>query len=96
VLSNNLYVHERVPNNLPIRDSKPIIGDPGFVRPGGVEPGDYRPINASVMKDKGIVIRKLPGDNNGPGGGLEVKADFFGNPIRGLPDLGAVEIGMLP
>ena len=42
--------------------------------------------------DKGIVIPLLPGDKFGVTGGLAPSGDYFGNPITGLPDLGAVEL----
>lgn len=54
------------------------------------------PTNVSAVKNKGIVIEKLPGDDVGLKIGLAVKTDFFGNPIVGLPDLGAVEMGAAP
>ena len=45
-----------------------------------------------MVKDKGIKIEKLPGDEIGIKEGLDVKEDIFGNPIVGLLDLGAIEI----
>lgn len=94
VFTNNLYLREDVlPKDMPIRDSKVTVGDPGFVRPGGLKASDYKPGNVSLVKDRGIVIDTLPGDKMGITSGLAVRADFFGNPISGLPDLGAVEVG---
>ena len=93
VFENNVYrTAAGVPDDLKIKDANMIIGDPGFAKPGGVDPKDYIVGNAALVKDKGIKIEKLPGDKIGIKEGLEVKEDFFGNPIVGAPDLGAIEI----
>ena len=39
------------------------------------------------------MITKIPGDRIGLTIGLDVKEAFFGNPIRGKPDISAVEFG---
>jgi hypothetical protein len=94
VFRNNLYLHEGVlPKDMPILDDKPMIGDAGFTRPGGVEAGDHRPTSVISVKGNGVIIENLPGDNVGLKGGIAVRTDFFGNPIGGSPDLGAVETG---
>jgi len=93
VFTNNVHVHDAVlPTSLDIKDSNAIIGDAAFRKPGGKAPEDYIPENAKLLRDRGIRIRKLPGDEVGLAIGLAVKEDFFGNPITGLPDIGAVEI----
>ena len=69
-----------------------VIGNPQFANPGSEWPKGYVPGDASLVRDRGIVIPKLPGDTIGLRLGLEVKQDFFGNPIVGRPDLGAIEI----
>lgn len=93
VFQNNLYrTVAGVPDDLKIKDTDMIIGEPYFANPGGLDPMDYIPGNAALIKDKGIKIEKLPGDEIGIKEGLEVKVDFFGNPIVGLPDMGAIEI----
>ena len=47
-------------------------------------PEDYIPMNIDIIKDKGINIPFK--------GGVEpLDRDFFGNPIIGKPDLGAIE-----
>jgi hypothetical protein len=56
-----------------------------------MKPEDYIPTNAGLLKDKGLVIEKIPGDAKGLSIGLQVNEDYFGNPIKGLPDIGAVE-----
>ncbi len=93
VFRNNVYrTAAGVPDNLKIKDANMIIGEPDFAKPGGLDAKDYTVGNTALIKDKGIKIEKLPGDEIGIKWGLEVKEDFFGNPIVGMPDLGAIEI----
>jgi hypothetical protein len=99
MVKNNLYLKPNtLPANLPLQDGKPItdsspiIGDPMFKNAGGNAAEDYIPANAALIKDRSIKIEKLPGDKVGLYLGLEVTKDFFGNPIVGTPDLGAVEM----
>ena len=93
VFKNNLYQKADIlPVSLIITDTEPIIGDPQFTNPGGLNPEDYIPSNVSVIKNKGITIQKIPGDEIGLKIGLDVEVDFFGNPIKDIPDLGAVEL----
>lgn len=93
VFTNNLYQHSKIlPGSLSIKDSNPFTGDPEFQHAGGFKPGDYIPENTKLVKDKGIKVQHIPGDDVGLTIGLEVKTDFFGNPIKELPDIGAVEI----
>jgi hypothetical protein len=90
---NNLYAREKLlPSTLLIRDESPMIGDVQFRFPGGVDAKDYIPTARELVKDRGIVIPLLPGDNFGVTGGITLSRDYFGNPITGLPDLGAVEL----
>jgi beta-glucanase (GH16 family) len=92
VFINNVYVHDAVlPADLNVKDHNAIIGDAGFRNPGGKTPEDYMPQNAKLLRNRAIEIKKLPGDEVGLTIGLDVKKDFFGNPIQGLPDIGAVE-----
>jgi len=44
------------------------------------------------LQDKGIPIDRLPNDSVGLRMGLMVDVDFFGNPINGQPDMGAIEV----
>lgn len=105
VFKNNLFQRtELLPPSLQITDTAPLIGDPGFANEGGIEAEDYVAYFFEHIKDQGVVIEKIPGDSVGldlqlelEGEsiqlGLEVSEDYFGNPIVGLPDLGAVEAG---
>lgn len=93
VFENNVYASlDVLPAELTIQDRNPIIGNPGFRNPGGLNPEDYIPTNVELIKDKGIVPVKLPDDPVGLSIGLEVETDFFGNPIKGAPDIGAIEL----
>lgn len=93
LVSNNLYISGGVlPKTIPFKDATMFTGDAGFRKPGGFDPADYIPGNKAAVKDKGIVIPMLPGDAKGLMGGLKVGTDFLGNPIVGLPDIGAIEV----
>lgn len=94
VFRNNLYNRSAViPENSPIHDGNPIIGEPGFANAGGVDAADYIPGALALVKGKGVRIDQLPGDETGLKIGLEVKTDFFGNPVGKTPSLGAIEPG---
>lgn len=93
VFKNNLYQRVGiVRESVSVEDIQPLLGDPMFKNPGGLNPEDYIPQNIELVKNKGIKIENLPGDDVGLKIGLEVEKDFFGNPVLGLPDMGAVEL----
>lgn len=93
VFENNIYLRDStVPESLLIQDANPIVGDVAFMNPGGLNPEDYIPANKDLVKDMGIKPTKIPGDSIGLTIGLEVEKDFFGNPIKGAPDMGAIEM----
>ncbi len=93
VFKNNLYLNDaNWPENVLIQDHDPFFGNPGYQNPGGLTAEDYIPQNASLIRNKGIPIEKIPGDELGLAIGLEVEKDFFGNPVKGLPDMGAIEM----
>lgn len=93
VFKNNLYNKaDLMPADLRIKDTFPLSGNPSFTNPGGLKPEDYIPLNADVVRDKGIIIERIPFDDTGLKRGLSVDKDFFGNPVTGNPDLGAVEL----
>lgn len=92
-MSNNLFYRESVlPEGLPVRNENRLLGDPRFRKPGGMEAQDYIPTNNALIQDRGIEIPLIAGDEKGLTGGLKMEQDFFGNPITGLPDIGAIEI----
>jgi hypothetical protein len=101
VWMNNLYrVGGIVPTfvsdlnpSLSFTDSAPVNGNPLFVNKGGWSAADYVPQATALITDQGIVVEALPDDGIGLRVGLPVAKDFFGNPVIGLPDMGAVELG---
>lgn len=93
VFENNIYTRSStLPSDLMVDDSHKIVANPEFANPGGVNPKDYIPNNIKDIKNKGMVIQHLPGDIKGIEGGVQVKYDFFGKPIVGKPDMGAIEL----
>jgi hypothetical protein len=93
VFKNNLYLKtNNWPEKVFIQDSQPIYGNPKYKNPGGTRAEDYIPQNSELIKDKGINIMNIPGDEIGLTVGLKVIKDFFGNPVQNLPDIGAIEI----
>ncbi len=92
VMTNNLFLRtDTWPKNLGMEDGAPLFGDPEFAVKSGEKPADFAPGNLGLVKDRGIKIAPLPGDTVGLGIGLDATADILGRPIRGLPDLGAIE-----
>ena len=63
-----------------------------FFNKGGSEIKDYTPTHKQLVQDKGIVISKIDGDDKGLYLDFEIKEDLLGNPIIGLPDMGAIEL----
>jgi hypothetical protein len=94
VWKNNLYQRGGVvPDDFPFTDIFPILGNPNLANPGGPADEDYVPAATDLGPAQGIAIEKIPGDSIGLDIGLAVSEDYFGNPIVGLPDVGAVEVG---
>lgn len=90
---NNLFLHAGSwPQGYHWHDSKPIMGNAAFQKPGGWMPEDYLPTAVQLIKDKGLFIKPLPGDSIGLRLGLLPSTDILGNPIIGKPDLGAIEL----
>jgi hypothetical protein len=90
---NNLFLTQNSwPKETIIQDTKPLYGDAKFTNKGGFKLEDYIPTNTTLIKDKGIMIKKINGDAIGLEVGLAVEYDILGNKITGKPDLGAIEI----
>ena len=91
--ANNLFLRaDNWPAAVGITDRAPLLGDPAFARPGGLALADFTPGNAALVKDRGVPIGKIPGDDVGLTLGLAVEHDILGRPIVGPPDLGAIEL----
>lgn len=90
---NNIVIRPGLlPESLPFKSRDMIVGDVRFRQPGGTLAEDYIPQSVELVRDRGIRIEPLPGHSDGLMTGFDVKTDFFGNPIDGLPDMGAIEI----
>lgn len=93
VFKNNLFLKaENWPKKVAIQDEEPVYGNPHFVNAGGKKITDYIPTNTDIIKDKGIEIPHIPKDKKGLMIGLKVEKDILGNTIKGLPDMGAIEL----
>ncbi len=93
VFKNNLFLRaDNWPANLPLQDAAPITGDPGYRNKGGLQLKDYTPANKKLIVNKGISIQPIPNDSIGIRIGLKVEKDILGNPVKGQPDMGAIEI----
>ena len=66
-------------------------GNPQFVNLNGFSAVDYIPQNSNRIVDQSINISPLDGDTILSTSDLTVTEDFFGNPIIGQPDIGAIE-----
>ncbi len=93
IFKNNLFLKvENWPKQVTIQDEAPIFGNPEFTNLGGKEIIDYTPTNIELIKNKGIEIPQIPEDKKGLITGLKADKDILGNPIKGLPDMGAIEL----
>lgn len=93
IFENNLFLRaDNWPTEVGIVDRAPLVGDAGFVNAGGLKLADYTPRNTALVKNRGIRIAKLPGDELGLKIGLEAAHDILGHAITGQPDLGAIEL----
>jgi Right handed beta helix region len=89
---NNVFLRaDNWPSNAIIVDQSPIIGNPDFVNPGGLNPQDYTPKNTKLVKS-GLRISHLKDDSFGLINGLEIKKDFVGEPINSNPSIGAIQV----
>lgn len=94
IFSHNLFLQAGGwPDGSGLASGPVIEGDPQFAGPlGGLHLEDYVPRDAALVKDRGIAIPFLPGDQIGLKAGLAVKTDVLGRAIGGAPDLGAIEL----
>lgn len=92
LFANNLFLKsDSWPSDLLIQDKAPLFGDPGFKNKGGLKTEDYMPLNKNMVVNRGLSIQQIPGDSTGLLIGLKVERDILGRPIKGLPDMGAIE-----
>jgi hypothetical protein len=90
---NNLFLSNTSwPKESTLQDEKPFFGDADFINKKGFYPKDFTPRNKELIQNKGVHIKKLKNDSIGILFGISLKKDILGNDIKGLPDLGAIEI----
>lgn len=94
LFDNNLVYQGKVPG-APYIVTDTINADPLFANPGWLTAAAYMPANTNQVVDQGIAITNLPGDAIGLDIGFAVTEDYFGNPIYGAPDMGAIEVSAL-
>lgn len=91
--TNNIFLKNGYwPTVALIQPEDYISGDVQFFNKGGSEIKDYTPTHKELVQDKGIVISKIDGDDKGLYLDFDIKEDLLGNPIIGLPDMGAIEL----
>ena len=91
IVKNNLFLHKQSWPADNIQDTRPLHGDPGFAKKGGLALRDYIPSNTALL-NQGIDIAPLPGDNIGLTIGLKPDRDILGTPITGKPTIGAIQV----
>jgi hypothetical protein len=90
---NNLFLSNTSwPKESTLQDENPFFGDADFINKKGFYPKDFTPRNKELIQNKGVHIKKLKNDSIGILFGISLKKDILGNDIKGLPDLGAIEI----
>lgn len=92
--TNNLVYENKTPA-APFVVSDTFNADPQFSNLGGWSAISYTPSNQVDVIDRGIVVSNLVGDAIGVAAGFAVTEDYFGNPILGAPDMGAIETSSL-
>jgi hypothetical protein len=91
IFDNNLVYQNKVPTSPWNSYINNWDADPVFLNPGGLNAADYEPLNKDEVVNAAIDLYMVPGDPDGVAGGFAVTQDFFGNPIIGQPDMGAIE-----
>lgn len=93
IFNSNLFLTKKTwPKNAIIQPGNFVVGDPEFKNKYGNTLIDFVPGNEKLIRDNGMEISKIPGDSIGLRMGLKLDYDILGNPIKGKPDLGAIEI----
>lgn len=89
---NNIFVEgAEWPEEAAVVAKESLIGNAGFMNPGGLEIEDYIPQNHKLIQ-QGIEIPFIPHDNFGLIQGLHLKKDILGNKIEGITSIGAIQV----
>jgi hypothetical protein len=91
IFDNNLVFENKIPATPWNTLQNTHVADPLFAEIGSLEASAYEALNRDAVVDQSIDLYLIPGDTAGVFGGFAVNEDFFGNPIIGQPDLGAIE-----
>ena len=92
IFDNNLVFENKVPASPFNTVTNNWAADPKYLNAGAPDAGAYKPVNFGQIIDRAINLYNIPGDAMGVAGGFAVSEDFFGNPIVGQPDMGAIEV----
>jgi len=91
--TNNIFLkRDYWPEEALIQPNALLEGDVMFLKKGGTFIQDYTPTNTALVRNKGIAITTIEGDEKGLYLDFAIDQDLLGNPIEGLPDLGAIEM----
>lgn len=91
--THNIFLKDDYwPKEVLIQPNDGVFGDVLFLNKGGTSIQDYTPSDVELVKNKGIVIPKIEGDEKGLYLGVSIQEDILGNAILGLPDIGAIEL----
>ncbi len=92
IFTNNLYLSASTwPTQMPIQDQSPFYGNAGFTDTQDLL-RKFTPTQTQLIKNRGVVIPKIPNDTIGLIYGLELQKDILGNPIESKPSIGAIQI----
>ena len=91
--SNNLFLKtDNWPDRMKISDANPVFGNSLLLNKGSDSAIDYLPEASALIRDRGVKILPLQEDSIGIIYGLQMKYDILGNKIKGIPDIGAIEL----
>lgn len=93
IFQNNLFMMNKAnwPDDIGLKDSAPLFGDPKFKNGGGDKIEDYIPKKGNLIKKKGIAIPFIPNDSLGLWQNLHLEKDILGHPTTLMPCIGAIE-----
>ncbi|MDE3253832.1 MAG: right-handed parallel beta-helix repeat-containing protein, partial [Bacteroidota bacterium] len=91
-LNQNLFLHSNSwPEEMTVKGAVSLFGDPDFTKPGGLQIQDYRPLNTTLIKQKGSKTADWNIGDAKPAVSLKMDKDILGNPVSDHPSIGAIE-----
>lgn len=91
-LLNNLFMDAGSwPAAMELTEQVPVLGNPAFKKPGGLQLADYIPANTVLVRNKGISIKLTSSADAVPAAVSPVHKDILGNPLPSMPSIGAIE-----